>query len=138
MLPRALSILFALSALLLAAAPALAADPDWNALADVQTLEVVTKNEDGTPRETTIWLVVLDGQGYIRTGNTRWGDNVVRSPEVTLRNGATELPLRVEFVEDEALRERVAQAFRDKYGFSDSFISIFRFGRPKIMRLLPR
>jgi hypothetical protein len=30
------------------------------------------------------------------------------------------------------------QVFRDKYGFSDRMLSIFRGARPKIMRLEPR
>jgi hypothetical protein len=127
-----------LGALALAGLPATAAPPDWNAVAGVGTIEIVTSDEDGSSRETKIWLAVVDGQGYARTGDTRWGDNIARNPEVTLRIEGVEYPLRVELIEDEALRERVVQAFRDKYGWSDKLVSIFRSGRPKIMHLLPR
>ena len=127
-----------LLALLMAALPAAAAAPDWNALKDVETVEIVTTDEDGSSRDTTIWLAVVDGQGYIRTGNTRWGANIERNPDVTLRIEGKEHPLRVEFVSDTALRTRIEQTFRDKYGFSDSFIALFRSGDPKIMRLVAR
>jgi hypothetical protein len=136
---RSLPILLsALCAWLLATAPATAAAPDWNAVAGENTVEVVTKNEDGSMRETTVWLAVVDGQGYLRTGNTRWAANIERDPDVTLRIGTSEYPLRVEFVEDEALRERIQQSFHEKYGFTDSLASLFHMGHPKLMHLVPR
>ena len=111
---------------------------DWDRYAEEGTIEVITTNEDGSSRETKVWLAVVEGQGYIRTGNTGWGGNVERTPEVTLRIGESELPLRVEFVTDEAERGAVKAAFREKYGFSDRLMSPLRGKNPKIMRLLPR
>jgi hypothetical protein len=111
---------------------------DWSSYADEQTVKVVTTNQDGSSRETTVWLVVVEGQGYIRTGKTRWGGNIERDRDVALRIGETELALRVAFVSDEAEREAVVTAFRDKYGFSDWILGPFRRGEPKIMRLMPR
>jgi hypothetical protein len=128
-------------ALGLAAAPALAATPDWKALGTEQTVVVVTADEDGAPRDTTIWIVELDGVDYVRTGSTHWGDNLARNPELTLKTEAgAEYPLRVAFVSEEEreLRSRVENAFRDKYGFSDWMISFFRGSSPKIMKLEPR
>ena len=138
-LARSLPVLLcAAAALLVVAAPASAAAPDWKAAAGEQTVQIITKNEDGSARETTIWLAVLDGQGYIRTGNTRWEANIERDPDVTLRIGTSEYPLRAEFVEEEALRARIQQAFHDKYGFTDSMASLFHAGHPKLMRLVAR
>ena len=134
--PRAFPSILLL-ALLMAALPAAAA-PDWNALKDVETVEIVTTDEDGSSRDTTIWLAVVDGQGYIRTGNSTWKGNIERNPDVTLRVEDTEYPVRAEFVSDADLKTRVEQTLRDKYGFSDSFIGIFRIGEPNIMRLVPR
>ena len=111
---------------------------DWSIHSEEQTVEVVTTNQDGSSRETKVWLIVVDGQGYIRTGNTRWGGNIERNPDVVLRIGETELPLRIELVTDEAERTAVTAAFRDKYGFSDWILTPFRRGEPKIMRLMPR
>ena len=110
----------------------------WDRYAEEGTIKVITTNEDGSSRETKVWLAVVEGQGYIRTGNTGWGGNVERNPDVTLRIGEIELPLRVEFVTDEAQREAVKAAFREKYGFSDRIMNPLRGKNPKIMRLLPR
>jgi hypothetical protein len=136
LLPR---VSLALAAALFAVGGAAgAATPDWNAVADVQEVQVVTQDEDGEERDTTIWLLVMEGQGYIRTGGTRWGDNVLRDPEVVLEIEGESYPLRVEFVEDDADREKIVAAFREKYGWVDGFMEMFRGSRPKIMRLLPR
>ena len=126
-------------ACLLGALAADAAELDWNRVADVGKVRVLTTNQDGTPRETTIWLAVLDGRGYIRTsGSTRWGDNVERNPDIALRIGDTEHPLRASLVEDEALRARIVAAFREKYGWIDGFLDVFRGSKPRIMQLDPR
>jgi hypothetical protein len=122
----------------IAAGAARADAPDWTALAAPQTVEVITVDEDGDVRETTIWIVAVEGQAYIRTGNTSWGDNLVRTPELTLRANGVEHPLRVQFVEDDGLRRKIEHAFREKYGFSDWSIALFRGSRPKMMRLEPR
>jgi hypothetical protein len=132
-------MLLGVAACLLGAVAAGAAEVDWNAVADVEEVEVVTTNEDGTPRATTIWLIVVDGQGYIRTsGWTRWGGNVERNPDIALRIGDAEHLLRASFVEDEELRARIVAAFREKYGRFDGFLNVFRGSNPPIMRLDPR
>ena len=132
-------VLLAALACLLGAVAADAAEIDWNSVAEVKEVRVLTTNEDGTPRETTIWLAVVDGQGYIRTsGWTKWGDNVERNPDIALRIGDTEYRLRASFVEDEALRERIVATFREKYGRIDGFLGVFRGSKPRIMRLDPR
>ena len=127
-----------LLASLAAALPALAGAPDWSALRDVETVEIVTTDADGSARETTIWLAVVDGQGYIRTGSTRWRANIERDPDVTLRIEGTAYPLRAEAVTDAELKARIAQALREKYGLADAFVGIFRGSDPNIMRLVPR
>ena len=123
---------------LLASGPAAAEALDWASLRDVERVEVLTSDEDGDSRETTVWLVVVDGAGYVRTGSTRWGDNVVRSRELELRAEGSTHPMRVEFVEDDAARQRVTEAFAAKYGFFDRMVSWMRSPRPKIMLLQPR
>ena len=133
-----LSLAALLAAGLLSAAAGAAA-PDWNAAAEVEEVEVLTADEDGSPRETTIWLAVLEGQGYIRTTrSTTWGDNVERDPDIALRIGEEEHSLTAAFVEDAALRERIIQAFRDKYGWFDGLLNVIRGSNPRIMRLDPR
>jgi len=111
---------------------------EWDRYAEEGTVTVLTTDEDGSTRETKVWLAVVEGQGYIRTGKTRWGGNLERNPEIVLRIGETELPLRVEFVTDQSERDAVKAAFRAKHGFSDWILSPVRGRNPKIMRLVPR
>ena len=47
-------------------------------------------------------------------------------------------PVRITFVEDEALRENISAIFREKYGWTDGFLNIFRGSEPLLMRLNPR
>ncbi len=112
--------------------------PEWASLTEVETVQVLTTNEDSRVRDTTVWLVVVDGDGYIRTGGTAWGDNVVRDPEIEVSIEGTTYPLRAHFVEDDGLRQRITDSFGEKYGFADSLIGLFRGDRPKIMRLTPQ
>jgi len=123
---------------LLLASPALAEVPDWPSVADVDTVQVVTADEDGELRDTTVWLLVVDGQGYIRTGGTRWGTNVRRDPQLELHVGDASYALRADFIEDGPRRQRIEDGFREKYGFSDAVAGLFRGGEPLIMRLEPR
>jgi hypothetical protein len=83
-------------------------------------------------------VVVVDDRAYIRTAATRWYDNVERDPDIVLRVGEDELPLRAVLVTDAPLAERVEAAFREKYGSWDAFMEIFRFGEAHVMRLVAR
>jgi hypothetical protein len=131
--------LLVLALVLGGAAAARAAEPNWDALADVGQIEVVTHDEDGDERETTVWFAVVDGQGFIRTGGSTWGQNVRRNPaDVVLRIEGVEYPLRAEFIENDKLRERVVAAFREKYGWFDGFADVVRGKRPNIMHMISR
>jgi hypothetical protein len=113
------------------------ADVDWNAHKAADTVVIVNADEDGAPRETTIWLCVLDGQGYVRGGSGRWVANTLRSGDVKLRVDGSELALRATQLTDASEIERVTAAFREKYGFSDVLATVIR-GEPTIFRLAPR
>ena len=129
------------AALLLFAPMARAATPlpNWKNFAALDTVQVVTADDDEeqTRRETTVWLAVHDGQGYIRTGATTWGDNVRRDPEVVLIMSGVDYELRATPIPEGPLYEAVTQVFRDKYGFSDALIGLFRGigGTPTIFHL---
>ena len=43
---------------------------------------IVTHDEDGGERVTKLWLVVVDGEGVIRTDDSRWFRNIQRDPNV--------------------------------------------------------
>lgn len=122
---------------LAAATPNARAEVDWPAVAGARTVHVITRDADGSERRTKIWLVVVDGQGYIRTGGTRWGDNLIRDPALRLEVEGSSHALRANRVTDAALIERLTEALRAKYGTSDRVIGWFRFGEVRIFRLLP-
>jgi hypothetical protein len=118
---------------------ALAAEPDWEMLKEVGQIEVITHDEDGDARETTIWFTVVDGQGFIRGGNSNWIANIRRNPsDVVLRIEDREYPLHAEFIENDALRERVVASFRAKYGWFDGAVNFVRGKRPNIMHMISR
>jgi hypothetical protein len=126
-------------AFVLAASGAGAAEPDWEKLKDVGQIEVITHDEDGDVRETTIWFAVLDGQGFIRGGNSNWIGNIRRDPnDVVLRIEDKDYPLRAEPIENDALRERIVAAFREKYGWVDGAFNFVRGKRPNIMHMVSR
>ena len=45
------------------ASPALAAEPAWSELAAEDVVTIITRNEDGSARETKVWIVEVDGKG---------------------------------------------------------------------------
>jgi hypothetical protein len=139
-LPVARRLVAALASLLVAvAAGAASMPPDWNAASGVDTIQIVTRDEQGTRRERTIWLVVIDGRGYIRAGGTsRWDAGIDLHPEVEVEIEGIRYPLRATRIpEDSELYDAVNRAMREKYGFSDALIGVFRGigGRPRILRL---
>ena len=109
--------------------------PDWDAVKDLDTVSVATTNADGTLRYTTVWVVVVGGRGYLRTGDTTWGANVTRNPNIKLVVGDEEYSLRADFVEAEDERALVTAAFNEKYGLTDTMLGWLRGAKPKIMRL---
>lgn len=113
-----------------------AAAPDWSEFVDAQTVEVLSIDEDGGTRLTTIWIVVLDNQAYIRTSGTTWGDNVEREGTLRLRTPVGEYPLRAEKVLSNSEVETVVAAFREKYGTKDAMMEPFRLGERRVFRLL--
>jgi hypothetical protein len=125
----------ALSVALALGGAAAAAGPDWSRWADLETVEIISTDEEGGSRLTTIWIVVLDGQAYIRTAGTTWGDNVEREGTLKIRGAPGEFVVRAEKVTDPALQETVVALFREKYGTTDAVMEFLRFGERRIFRL---
>jgi hypothetical protein len=111
---------------------------NWDDLSGVDTVTITTTNADGSPRETTIWLLVVDGDPYIRTGDTHWGANAERTPDVKLHVGDRDFLLRAVPVKDPVLAARLQEGFRTKYGWSDRAVSLLPGGGTKLFRLEPR
>jgi hypothetical protein len=110
----------------------------WASVADEEVPEIVTLDPDGEVRETKLWIVVVDGSGFVRTSGTRWLRNLERDPNLVLRIGGQAHRLRAEAVSDPALAARIEQAFREKYGLSDRLTRWIVPGEPTLMRLVER
>ena len=61
--------------------------PDWEAVTDVEVIEILTVDDDGEVRETKVWFVLIDGVSYLRTSDSRWLENIRRDPKVAIRIG---------------------------------------------------
>ncbi len=119
-------------------APASADYPEWESLAEVGVIEVVTQDADGELRETKVWFVLLDGEPHLRTSESRWLENLRRDPELVLRIEGRDYEARVEEVPGDEIVERVDAATLEKYGWQERLIHPFRRRRPDILRLSPR
>lgn len=116
-------VLSALLALMVGCASARIAESpiDWAGLDDWSVF-IVTEDEDGSPRETRIWIAVVDGAGVIRTRNSRWWGNLQRGSASALRVGGVDYPMEVEGVIDAKQRQRADAAFLAKYGWQESML----------------
>ena len=102
---------------------------------DTGTIEIATTDEDGESRETPIWIVVLDDQGYVRTNDSRWLANIRRGSDVEIRAEDSALSVSAEEVDDEDTKARVEEAFKEKYGTMQRIMSFFRMREPTVLRL---
>jgi hypothetical protein len=124
-----------LLALPLFTAPALAAAWDPEAFGKHDTLEFLTVGPEEGEHWSTVWLVVIDGQVYVRLG-TRAAERMEQNttkPFVKVRVAGQEFDqIKAEPVPD--MVEPVAKAMGDKY---TSDVLIKYFNHPLTMRLAP-
>jgi len=130
--------LFALAAFSLASHALAQAAFDWTAAREETVIEVLTADADGDLRETPVWIVVLDGAGFVRTNDSKWLTNIRRGSPVRLRVRNVESAMIANEVSDAALRGRVEAAFKEKYGALQRVMSLFRMREPVVLRLDPR
>ncbi len=104
------------------ASPPIADRPIEFESVDPWSLHVVTEDADGDVRAARIWIVSLDGDGYIRTKQSRWFANLERGSWCRIRVDGREYPVEVEMIDDPVLRERIDAAFAEKYGWQESLV----------------
>jgi hypothetical protein len=115
-----------------------AAGFDWTPFEQDSVIHILTHDEDGALRNTSVWVVVVDGAGYVRTNASRWLENIQRNPEVQIQARGYDYLMRAEEVQDSVSKERVEEAFREKYGVIQRLMSFFRLREPSVLRLVPR
>ena len=107
----------------------------WEQFQDEDTLEVLTVDSSGEEYWSTFWLVVLDGEFYLRLGS-RGSDRIkghTKMPHVSVKIGGQQFD-QVKAVDAPDKAEAVATAMADKY-LSDLFIRFFP--HPMTVRLDP-
>ncbi len=94
----------------------------WEMASDIEQIQLETRGDD--PHSVNVWVVVVDGSGYIATSlllgaedpeQREWVRNVGADPRVRIRAEGLLYPARLEIVGDAALRTRLVDAFRTKY-----------------------
>ena len=134
---KAVSWAVVLLALALAGS-ARAAELDWQRFQDTDVIEVLTHDEDGAQRETSVWIVAFDGHGYVRTNDSRWLANIRRGSSVALRLGEQEFAVAAREPNDPAITARVEEQFKQKYGFMQRVMSTFRMREPTLLEFTAR
>jgi len=125
--------------LALLAAPAAGGGEGWSPFAEADVVRIVTRDADGAERDTRVWFVVVGGDGFVRTDDSRWLANIRRGSPVALRldhEGRTmERAVSAEEVNDATISAAVEEAYKSKYGFVQRVMSFFRMREPTVLRL---
>jgi hypothetical protein len=98
----------------------MALDPRTVELLDAAVeVEARTPRRDGSTSSRPIWVVVTDGEAYVRSyrgARGAWYRRANADRALTLVVDGTEVPATVEPVVDDAVNRRVSEAYRVKYG----------------------
>jgi hypothetical protein len=112
-----------------------AQDQSWEQFQNEDTLEVLTIDSEGDEHWSTFWLVVIDGQFYLRLGSRGAGriEGHTKMPHVSVKIGGQQFD-QVKVVDAPDKAEAVAAVMADKY-WSDLYIRYF--AHPMTVRLEP-
>ena len=132
-----------LSSVLLLTSTSVAGDtlhyPNWVEFADKKTIELVTKNENGSIRKNPVWFVVMNDAAYLRTGGSNhWLRNLQREPDAVVNIGRKTFAVRAEEVEGPEIIQQVEEKLVAGYGRIHRIPRAKVTGTPRIVRLGPR
>ena len=92
--------------------------PGWdpNAFRTESTLQVMTTGPDEGEHWSNLWLVVIDGQLYVRLGDRSWGriQKNTTAPYLKVKVAGKEFD-KVRLDETPDMKDKVAAAMADKY-----------------------
>jgi len=111
--------------------------PGWDPalFRDTSTIKIMTTEPDVGEHWSNLWVVVIDGQPYVRLGDPSYGriQKNSTSPYVKLKVADQEFDkVKVEEMPD--MKEKVAAAMADKYWMD---ILIRHVSHPMVARLVP-
>lgn len=111
--------------------------PGWDpaVLRDASTIKVMTTEPDAGEHWSNLWVVVIDGQPYVRLGDRSYGriQRNTTKPYVKLKVADQEFDkVKVEEMPD--MKDKVAAAMADKYWMD---VLIRHESHPMVARLVP-
>ena len=71
------------------------------------SVHVLTWDVDGDRRKTRVWIAAVGGAPYLRTGQTRWWQNIERGSKTRILSGDHVYPVSIEAVTDPSLRAKI-------------------------------
>ena len=89
-------------------------------LDETKEVQIETRRDEDAPaHRTTIWVVTVDGDVFVRSvrgDRGRWYREVSANPSAALHVGDRRIPVRAVPVTDEPMVGAVSEAYRSKYG----------------------
>jgi hypothetical protein len=111
--------------------------PRWDpaVFRDASTIKIMTTEPDVGEHWSNLWVVVIDGQPYVRLGDRAYGriQKNTTSPYVKLKVADQEFD-RVKLVEMPDMKQKVAAAMAEKYRLD---ILVRHESHPMVARLVP-
>jgi hypothetical protein len=112
-------------------------------LESVEEVDIETsRGADAPEHQTTIWVVVGDGQAFVRSlkgEDGRWYRELMANPEAVLHVEGDAIPVRAVPAADPESVARATEGFHSKYGDSPYLDSMIRDEiAPTTVRLEPR
>jgi hypothetical protein len=111
--------------------------PGWDpaVFRDASTIKIMTTEPDAGEHWSNLWVVVIDGQPYVRLGERSYGriQKNTTSPYVKLKVADREFD-KVKVEERPDMKQKVAAAMADKYWMD---ILVRHESHPMVARLVP-
>ncbi|MGH8945456.1 MAG: nitroreductase/quinone reductase family protein [Acidimicrobiia bacterium] len=105
-------------------------DPkDLLLLDEASEVHIETKRADGRSHRTIIWIVVDEGEVFVRSvrgQSGKWYQRARAEPEVVIHAGGRQIPAKAHLAADEDSVERTNAALRRKYRPGGSLNSMLR------------
>ncbi len=94
-----------------------------------EVVVLTTKDAAGEAAETRLWIVDYEDSQWLRTqaGGSGWSGRLLASDSVTIERAGVAVSYHAVAVADRSAA--INELMRDKYGLSDSFISLLVGGR---------
>jgi hypothetical protein len=116
-------------------------EPLLNQLNSREEIEIETQSATGRTHRTTIWVVVVDNNVYVRSvrgRSGRWYREITANPQGAIYGDGRSLSVRAIPVTDPATIARVSNAYLQKYRHSPFVNSMVREETlPTTLRLEP-